>query len=157
MDQHDRDKKLRDLKRKFFGDAGAEGIPRSYLELLETLIGSNATCAGYTNPTTGGHFAYWLDGQLFGCLSCTGREDAEATAEGVVYPLSALNYAKTDVQFVHHHASGHTRWERRVTLRFGENEMTLRATGDAAGEDQTGAFINGVFNAVAGQPSSPKP
>lgn len=146
---------LRQLERRLFGAAGT-GVPRLFLQVIRRYVSATAATLATTHATPSRHSVCWLDGTLFGALSCAEFADAtEPIIRGAVVPIRDLHLAAVTVHDVEHDPVNgeETRWKRSTVFELGRGkELTFTSIDDATLDtDEAGRFVDAIMLAMRQQ------
>ncbi|MGO9154412.1 hypothetical protein [Mycobacterium sp.] len=110
---------VRQLQYRLFGAAGAD-VPLLFLQVIRRYVSATATTLANSHATPSRHSVCWLDGTLFGGLSCAEFDDAaEPIIRGAVVPVRQLRLATVSAHDVEHDpVTGEvTQWKRSTVFR----------------------------------------
>lgn len=146
---------LHQLERRLFGAAGSD-VPRLFLQAIRRHLPGTATTLARTHTEPSRHSMCWLDGPLFGALSCAEYPDArEPVIRGVVVPLRHVQLATVTVHDVQRDpVSGElTQWKRSTVFDLGGGkDLAFTATDSATLDtDEEGRFIDAIVLAMRQQ------
>ena len=143
---------LSQLERRLFGPS-AEDVPSVFLQVLRRYVTVTATTLVNTHANPSRHSVCWLDGTLFGGLSCAAFGDtADPIIRGAVVPIRQLRLATIKVHDIEQDpVTGEaTRWKRSTVFDLGRGEdLTFTATDTATLDtDEAGRFVDAVVLAM---------
>ncbi len=147
----DLEDEIREVKKKLFG-SGSNGIPRSYVEMAHKAEVTTKPYLAINDYAKGEFCVYWLDGQLFRCLTWSGTENNASACE-LAYPLSTLRSVNTEYSLEYDDFTRrHSRWDRRVTLHFRDQEpIALEIRAEERQDTQASRLADAVLGALAGR------
>jgi hypothetical protein len=137
------------MKAKLFG-SGAVGIPPTYLELLlKRQADEWEVFVVFRDYATEEFRAYWLDGQLFRGITYSGKENDDASAHELAYPLSTVSSVKTTYTLFEYDefTRRHERWTRRVTVQFRDEEPIVLE--NVREDSKDSRFVDAILEALA--------
>ena len=144
----DVENEIRALKSQLFG--GANGVPRSLIDLLYKHGASGLPASVVADWTKEDFVVYWLDGQLFRGLHWTGSGEA-ASASELACPLSTLSSVKTEYALRYDDFTRrHDRWDRKVSFRFPDQEpIVIDVRAGEMQDNDASQFVDAVLSALA--------